>query len=250
MVVMLIAGCGDDSQKDQVQEEVKEYLPVSQKMIEDELRINGNATIQKYKGKPIAITYKVSGFDQNGIYSESDVIFAIEAIVDKSNKMQQEKISKLNRGQMVTVYGIANFVKHEPLTATFLQIKVHKIDESGDETNTFDKIFNENKAKYVPVNIQMLENELHQNGAAFKAKYEEKPIVIKGQVSSINSNSLDVLEPGQRLYYTCFTNKLSNKQREQLINAKKGQNVTVYGTYRDKYYSRFYSLSVDQIIFE
>ena len=68
----------------------------------------------------------------------------------------------------------------------------------------------------------------------------------------IGSTSISVNEPGSMNVedFSCVINNFSNKQKEQLLNMKKGQNVTVYGICKNKGYHGEYSMSVDQIVIE
>lgn len=248
IAAMLVAGCGDKSSQkqsttqsqDESQVEV-EYLPISQEMLYIELRKNNNSTKQKYAGKPVAVTGKIHYIsDKSIVLGDSS---QIECLINDKDKNLKDKLFNLNKNQIITVYGVLTFNKRPT-------IKVSKIDESGNETDTFDKLFDEHKAEYVSIPINVLGNELMQNRAAFEAKYNEKPIVITGLVSGIGKESFKVIESNGENYggtFWCSVNEASKKQIEQLLNLYKGQLVTVYGIYT---LSLGHNIDVDHIIIQ
>ena len=106
---------------------------------------------------------------------------------------------------------------------------------------------------YADVNINTLLSEAKENAAKANQKYKDKSVkIIGGHIDNIDSDVNYVSIGGAGADYTlihirCSVKKSDKSLKDEILELKKGQNVTVYGTITEVGDIMGYSLKLDKI---
>jgi len=103
--------------------------------------------------------------------------------------------------------------------------------------------------EYTEISVSTLMQDLQDNAMAAQKKYKDKNLKVTGQVEVMDSSGNYISLHGDSYSIVgvqCMINKKDKAQEDFLLNIKKGQTITAYGTITDVGEVMGYSLKVDK----
>ncbi len=127
--------------------------------------------------------------------------------------------------------------------------------DSGSKDNSSSSQSSASQSKevvYAEADINQLLREAKENAAAANKNYKGKNVKITGGIvknieSDVRYISLDGGEKFSLMHVQCFIDSDNKKLKDEVLNLKKGQSVTVYGNINEVGESLGYRVHLDKV---
>lgn len=221
------------------------YTAVTVEEMESDLSSNALKAQEKYKGKYLQITGRLSNIDSDGKYiSLSPSKFSLTSIMCYiKNDTQKAQVANMSKDDMVTLRGRCKDVGE----IMGYSLDIDSID--GYDTGSAELSFTTSPDGYIVVSADELIDLINKNAMAAQNAFKGQKVAITGRLGTIDSDGKYIgIDSSNSFDFTniqCYIK--TDEQKAKIMEMNKGDTLTVKGKCKDVGEILGYSVDIESI---